>query len=183
MLFCLIGFFGIVIAGTIGHFVYDLLCRVKHVAWAVPINESTWEHLKLVVMPMLAWYLIGFVTVKFNNYSFGVFVAILVACILIPLIFYTYTEFTKKTILAVDIASYIIAVGLACLTAYSIFHAQPLPQFFNMLGMLGIIIIFIMFVVFTYFTPQNFLFKDPITNKYGLAAQQPNKVPYCKKCA
>ena len=32
-LFCLLGFFGIVITGIIGHFVYDALCRNKWIAW------------------------------------------------------------------------------------------------------------------------------------------------------
>ena len=180
--FCLIGFVGIVIAGVVGHFIYDALCRNKWIAWAVPVNESTWEHLKLAVMPMILWYLIGLVAFKFNNYDFGVFVAIVLSCVLIPVIFYTYTEFAKKSIPAVDISSYFVAVALSCLTAYNIFKAQPLSACFNILGKIGIIMIFVLFVVFTYYTPKFFLFQDPTNQKYGLDARRnlPSK-QWCKQ--
>ena len=178
--FCLLGFFGIVIVGIVGHFVYNALCRNKWVAWGVPVNESTWEHLKLAVMPMMVWYLIGLLSVNAKNYSFGVFVAIVLACILITVIFYTYTGYTKRPILAVDICAYIVAVALSCHTAYNIFQAEPLPPIFNLMGVFGIVIIFICFVTFTYFTPKYFLFKDPITQKYGLDANQ-KILKYCNE--
>lgn len=167
LLFCLIGFFGIVIAGTVGHFVYHWLNRSQWIAWAVPINESTWEHLKLVAMPMIVWYLIGLLTVNFNNYDLGIFSAMVVSCVLILVIFYTYIAFTKKPILAIDVASFVVAVTVGCLTAFNIFRNQPLPVFLNWISKLGILITFIMFVVFTYFPPKCFLFEDPTTKTYG----------------
>ncbi len=168
MLYCLIGFIVISLLGTSFHYFYDWFKHNKYISMFFAVNESTWEHLKLAVVPIYLWAIVG-IFLDLNNFAFGVLVALVTVCVVIPLIFYTYTHFTKKPILVVDITSFFVAVLLAMFFAYLVFSAG---QFAPALNIIAIILNFVMltkFIVFTYYPPKIFLFKDPITNKYGLS--------------
>lgn len=167
LLYCILGFVFISLLGSLFHFVYDWSGRKKYVAFFVSVNESTWEHLKLAFFPTFLWAIIG-LFFGFNNFAFGVFIALLTMLVTIPAIFYTYTHFTKKSILAIDISSFFVGVGLAMILAFVIFSSNPFSAIFNLIGVLGIIAFVIAFAIFTFFPPRNFLFEDPITNKYGI---------------
>ena len=43
----------VAIVGTLWHFVHNLTGENRFVGYFFPINESTWEHMKLVYFPML----------------------------------------------------------------------------------------------------------------------------------
>lgn len=168
MLFCLIGFFGITILGSMLHFVYDIAKHNKKISWLVAVNESTWEHLKLAVVPTLMWAMVGLFVPNLHNFYFGVFIAVIGPCFIIPFIFYTYTAFTKRPILTVDISSFVVSIGLSCFSAYFVFNLNPLPNWVQIIGIVGTILLSFSFVIFTYFPPRHFLFQDPISQKYGV---------------
>lgn len=174
MIFCILGFVFISLIGSVLHFVYDWLKHNKYISLFVAVNESTWEHLKLAILPTFIWGIIGWF-LDFNNYAFGVFITLLTISIVIPVIFYSYTSFTKKPILAVDISSFFIAIGLAMIFAYLIFTAKDFPGFFNWVGIIGNCLFALSFVLFTIFPPHMFLFIDPITKKYGRAGHYDDK--------
>lgn len=166
MLFSIIGFFAISIMGTLSHFIFDWSKHNKFLSVFVAVNESTWEHLKIAVMPTLLWILVG-IFFNINNIAIGGFIAIVTICFVIPLIFYTYTKFSKP-ILAIDILSFFIAIGLAMIFSSLIFSANSLSFPFQLIGILGNILTFLAFAIFTFYPPKVFLFKDPITNKFGI---------------
>lgn len=165
-LYCILGFIGISVLGSIFHFVYDWSKQNKVVGFFTAVNESTWEHLKLAFFPIFIWAIIG-LFFDFNNFAFGVFIALLTTLVLIPAIFYSYSYFSKKSILVVDILSFFVAVGLAMFFACQIFKVNSLPAAFNIIGIVGILLFVTAFAAFTHFPPKNFLFRDPISNKYG----------------
>ena len=49
------GHFLVIVAGAALHFVYNWTGKSIVVSAFVPVNESTWEHLKLLFMPYLAY--------------------------------------------------------------------------------------------------------------------------------
>lgn len=51
--FCIIGAVVTIVLGILSHFVYDWTGQNFCVGLFFPINESTWEHMKLVYFPML----------------------------------------------------------------------------------------------------------------------------------
>ena len=167
LLYCIIGFLAISLVGSGLHFVYDWLNHNKIISLFVAVNESTWEHLKLAAIPTFIWGLTGHF-LRFHNIEFATFAAVLTVCVVIPLIFYTYKYFTKKSILFIDIASFFVAVAIAMTVAYFILSAGMLPHALKIIGIVGNVLMIIMFFVFTYFPPKIFLFQDPITKKYGL---------------
>lgn len=168
LLYCILGFVFISLLGTILHFVYDFFNHNKFAAIFVAVNESTWEHLKLAMLPTFLWAIVG-LFFNFNNFAFAVFVALFVMVVTIPIIFYTYTHFTKKPILAVDILSFFVAIALGMLSTCSIMRANEFSPIFGIIGVVGTICFALSFFTFTIFPPHNFLFLDPITKKYGRA--------------
>ena len=57
--FTILGIIFTVITGTLLHFVYDLSNGNPVVGLFAPINESVWEHLKLLFYPATLWITIG----------------------------------------------------------------------------------------------------------------------------
>lgn len=166
LMFALLGFFGISLLGSLFHFVYDWTGQSNFIGLFVAVNESTWEHLKLAIFPALIWALIG-MQYNYNNYAFGVFVALATMIVLIPTIFYTYSFLTKKSVLFLDIGLFFVSVGVAMYFAYKIFNTQQLSSIYNTVGIAGIALVTLSLLLFTHFPPRNFLFKDPITKEFG----------------
>ena len=54
----IIGFVFVSIIGTLAHFVYEWTNKSVIAALFCPINESPWEHLKLIFFPYLIWTVI-----------------------------------------------------------------------------------------------------------------------------
>ena len=58
------GFLFVGIFGTLFHFVYDWCRQARLIGLFVRVNESTWEHMKLLFIPMLIYIAICFQYVK-----------------------------------------------------------------------------------------------------------------------
>lgn len=58
------GFLFVGILGTLFHFVYDWCRQARLIGLFVPVNGSTWEHMKLLFIPMLIYIAICFQYVK-----------------------------------------------------------------------------------------------------------------------
>ena len=63
-IFLIIGAVFTIITGTLLHFVYEWSGESLFVGIFSPINESVWEHLKLLFFPMSVWILIGYFIFK-----------------------------------------------------------------------------------------------------------------------
>ena len=84
----IIGFVFVSIIGTLAHFVYEWTNKCVIAAFFCPINESPWEHLKLIFFPYLIWTVIqAFIMKGTKNILpakfIGVFVAFLLDYIII----------------------------------------------------------------------------------------------------
>ena len=51
----IIGFFFTIIFGTLSHFFYNWSGKNQIIGYFCPINESTWEHLKMLIVPILLY--------------------------------------------------------------------------------------------------------------------------------
>ena len=96
-IFLIIGAVFTIITGTLLHFVYEWSGESLFVGIFSPINESVWEHLKLLFFPMSVWILIGYFIFgkKFKTYIPSAVIGILSGMILIPMWFYTYTVYRQ----------------------------------------------------------------------------------------
>ena len=165
----LIGFIFISIVGTLLHFTYELSNHNKYVALFSAVNESTWEHIKIALTPYFVWSLVDlYLYGNLNNYFFAKLVGVLSIVIIIPIIFYTYQIFTKKPILFIDIITFYVTIFLGQYFSYLSLNMNDVSHFINYLSIILLTIIFGIYITATIMPIKNFLFKDPLTNKYGI---------------
>ncbi len=159
----------ICLIGTSLHFTYELFCHNKIVALFSAVNESTWEHIKIALSAsFVCTFVDGFLYGSLDNYFWAKFISLFLIILIIPILFYSYTHFTKKAILPIDIISFYIAIIVSQFTFYKILAMPNFSFIYAYLGLIGIFIIFGFYMIATLRPIHNFIFKDPITNKYGI---------------
>ena len=159
------------ILGTILHFLYEWSGDNKIIASFSAVNESTWEHLKLVFFPMLITTIVGFLVIGKDNKKFwcAKTIGIILAMSFIIVFFYTYTGIIGTNFAILDIGSFFVAVILGEYVAYKIMTNDEYKQKCNKrIAVIGLICILLCFIIFTYLPPHIGLFKDPISNGYGI---------------
>lgn len=150
------------LAGTLNHFLYDWSNQNRFIGLFTAVNESTWEHMKLLFFPMIIYSI--FLYVRLNKQCPQTNPAILLASvtgtILIPVIFYTYTGILGYMINALNIAIFYISVLTAFIIFYYIASRRKLHKY--NLVLLSVITLFTcMFFLFSYNTPDLGIFIDP----------------------
>ncbi|MBR2741193.1 hypothetical protein IKD98_00315 [Candidatus Saccharibacteria bacterium] len=162
---------GVVVISTIGtlaHFVYDWTNQNKIIGLFTAVNESTWEHIKIALTPTFLWALYdGFVYGMEPNYFLAKFASVLTLIILIPGLFYSYRSVAKKDVLIADIAIFFTSIILSQLVFYVLITLPTQPFIVNYLACFGLIVLFGCYMTLTLAPLKTFIFKDPITHKYG----------------
>lgn len=157
------------ILGTLLHFTYDFSKHNKVVGLFSAVNESTWEHIKMTLTATFICSMVdGFILGSNPNYFIAKLFSLLTIILLMPTIFYGYKTFTKKPVLFIDIASFYIVVICSQIMCYHILEMEPFSYIIRYFGLVGVFALFGFYMVVTLLPLENFIFKDPITNKYGL---------------
>lgn len=161
----------IIITGTILHFTYSWSNNNHLIGTFSAINESTWEHLKLIFFPMLITTIIGHILYKdnFPNYICIKTKGILLALSFIIVFFYTYTGIIGSNITFLNISSFFIAILLGEYYTYKKLKSNTFCN--NKIALIILIILFICFIIFTFSPPHIGLFKDPLTNTFGITTK------------
>ena len=150
------------ILGTLLHFTYKLSNENQIVAIFSSLNESTWEHLKLLYFPMLITIIIGSLYFKKSipNFLCSKTIGILVAMAFTVVFFYTYTGILGKNIAIIDISSFFVATILGEFAAYILMINKFKCN--NIIAIFVLILLFVCFAIFTYNAPSLGIFKDPL---------------------
>ena len=139
------------ILGTLLHFTYKFFGENNFVASFSAVNESVWEHLKLLFFPMLLTTIIGYSYIVKNAPNF---------------LCSKTLGIIGKSILLIDIASFFISVILGEYLAYKLMLSNFKCN--NIIAIIILIIILMCFVIFTYHTPKIEIFRDSVTNQYRI---------------
>ena len=163
------GFALVTFGGTILHFLYDWTGGSILVSPFSGVNESTWEHMKLLFWPLFLFALVQRLFFKDQkNYWCVKLAEILLGLVLIPVLFYTYNGVFGKSPDWINIAIFYITALLVFLFEWWAFKQNRLPCGYPRLAFAAICLIGVLFVVFTFVPPQIPLFQDPVTGTYGL---------------
>lgn len=164
-----IGTIFIIAIGSLIHFLYDWTNHNKIIGYFASVNESTWEHIKLIIAPTFLWLIIEYHFYSANpNLFFARFISLIVMIITIPILFYSYTYLTKKNNFIIDIAIFILAAIIGQLIFSILINLSTTNPIQNHIGIIGLIIIFLIYLTRTYVPKKNFIYQDPITKKYGI---------------
>jgi Family of unknown function (DUF6512) len=103
----------IVIAGTLLHFVYGWSGQNALVGLVSPVNESVWEHTKLLVFPVVAVGTVEAVLLHgVRRVAWATLVEAILGALAIVAVFYAYTgALGTGAILWVDITSFVLVVA------------------------------------------------------------------------
>ena len=163
------GFALTALGGTLLHFLYDWLGEAVWVAPFSGVNESTWEHMKLLFFPMLLFAVIQSFFFKDRTDFWCVKLrGILLGLALIPIIFYTYNGAIGKSPDWLNIAIFFISAAIAYIYETRLFNSERLTCRLPRAAVVVLGVIALLFVIFTFRAPQLGIFKDPITGVYGI---------------
>lgn len=121
-----LGILWTIVLGTLSHFFYQWSHENILIGLFSPVNESVWEHLKLLFFPALTYMFIEQKAMGkampglFGKNLLGIFAGLLA----MPLLFYGYTAFSGKSILWVDIGIFCVCVLLTFLLPYKLRNRQ-----------------------------------------------------------
>ena len=164
----LFGFALCSLTGTLLHFLYEWIPSPVTAVFS-GVNESTFEHMKLLFWPMLAFAIAqgfffkdvgGFWNIKLRSTLLGL--------ILIPVIFYTYNGVIGKSPDWINITIFFVAAAAAyAYEAWLFSHDTPytVPKKY---AILCFALIALTFAVFTFKTPTIEIFRDPLTGGFGM---------------
>ena len=165
----LMGFAVTSLAGTILHFLYDWLGETVWVAPFSGVNESTWEHMKLLFWPMLVYAIIQSFFFKDRSDFWCVKLkGILLGLTLIPVLFYTYNGVIGKSPDWINIAIFFISAAASYIYETRQFLKKKSTCKSPKLALGTLLVIAALFVIFTFKTPEIGIFKDPLTGTYGI---------------
>lgn len=162
--------FGVTAAGgTLLHFLYGWLGKAIWIASFSGVNESTWEHMKLLFWPTFIYATVqyflfrerdGFWCVKLRG--------ILLGLALIPIIFYTYNGVIGKSPDWINIAIFFISAAAVYIYENRLFNSDKVSCRSPKAAFALLCIIGLLFALFTFRTPELGIFLDPITGTYGI---------------
>lgn len=165
----LMGFAVTSFVGTILHFLYEWLGNAVWIAPFSGVNESTWEHMKLLFWPMFLYAVFqSFFFKNRENYWCIKLKGTLFGIILIPILFYTYNGVIGKSPDWINIAIFFICAAAAYIYETQLFKKEETDCKHPKLALGALCIIALLFVIFTFATPQIDIFKDPLTGSYGI---------------
>ncbi len=152
------------------HFLYDWSGGLRFAAIFSLVNESVWEHVKILLWPYLLWSFAVYYILKPDMRrlivarTVGVYaVAVLTICF-----FYIYTGILGKNIAWVDIASSAVWLLVGEIISLRVLNARwPIREYY-VIAVAALMLIVVMLLCFTVSPPRLGLFADPNTGLYGL---------------
>ena len=165
----LAGFALTTLGGTLLHFLYDWTGGNILVSPFSGVNESTWEHMKLLFWPVFVFALVQRLFFRDQkNYWCIKLAGMLMGLLSIPVLFYTYNGAFGQSPDWINISIFYIAAALVFLTERWALKGNRLPCRHPRLAFATLCLIGILFLLFTFAPPQIPLFRDPVTGTYGI---------------
>ena len=151
------------------HFMYDLLPN-NFFALFFPVNESIWEHMKIIYYCLLLSSLLEFILyhkfkIKVNNFYISSMVKSVLGVIIYLIIFIPIYKLIGESMF-VSISLMLIVYALMEFISLKILQSEELN--INILPVIIIVLGMILFIILTFYPVHNFLFFDNIKFGYGI---------------
>ena len=152
------------------HFMYDLLPSFIN-SILFPVNESIFEHMKIIFTSILFTSIIELIIYKkrninVNNFILNIPIVSIVSNIVYLIIYLIVDKFIgHNTIFSIGLL-FIIYI-FSQILSYNILNYKKI-KYGNIIGLLLIFIIYYIFYLLTYNPIHTYIFLDPITGTYGI---------------
>jgi hypothetical protein len=167
-----IGVIFIFLLSFLTHSIYDLFPSFVTSIF-FPVNESIWEHMKMIFTTSLIWEIVLYIILKKKNIDYSNIASSTVLSslfnIVIFLIIYIPINIIFGENLIVTLVIYFITISISQVIAYKILSIKKHLNKLNVLSFILIPLVFIIFGIFTYYPPKiDILFYDYNHKNYGI---------------
>ena len=158
------------IAGTLLHFLYEWSGNNIVAAVFSGVNESTWEHMKILFVPMFIYALVEkhLLSEKLCDYWCVKLKGILIGIFMIPFLFYTLNGVFGKTPAWLNIGIFYFSAAYSFIFEYTLFKKQKKCFIGQTMAFAFLCLVALAFLVLTFVQPKLPIFLDPVTLKYGI---------------
>jgi len=159
------------IAGSLLHFTYEWSGENPFIGIFSAVNESTWEHLKLLFIPFVLFSILEYFTYGKQTQNFIPIkvLSIFLGMSTIIVAFYTYVGIIGKNFLWADISTFILGILVAYWFSFRFLNTEFLSSACAIrFGWVGLLIMILSFIIFTFNPPHIGLFLDPVSGTYGI---------------
>lgn len=164
------GFVFCCILGTLMHFFYEWSGDLTIIGILCPVNESVWEHLKLIFYPFIFWEIAEyFILNEHTSLAFSKLCGALCGMTATLAVHYIYTGASGKESMAADIISFVLGIGAAFGVSFLIMkNRTKKSRLCELISIICTVIICLLFTIFTFMPPLTPLFKDVTNGAYGI---------------
>ena len=166
----IVGVFIIFGLSILSHFMYEWLTN-SIFSILFPVNESIWEHMKLLVTPVLIFSLFEYIIYRRKNINYNNFLLSYAISMILGILIYLLIYLPIDAIFG---HSAFVAIGLLFITfiiieivSYYIMRYRNI-KYSSIIGISIILFIYIIFGYLTYNPPYNDLFYDTQKKIYGI---------------
>lgn len=156
------GFIFTSVLGTLSHFFYGWSDENLLIGLISPVNESTWEHMKLVFFPVLLWSLL--LPSRLSDESPSLRPALLSGGLLgtfaVPVIFYTYSGILGRNVTWIDILIFFISIAVIFFYTWKLKNSAKIYEKRTAIYFLTVLFL-VLFFLFTFLPPAIGLFAEP----------------------
>lgn len=150
--YTLLGILVLFVVGSLFHFLYSLTGECFIIGLFVPINESIFEHTKMVILPIFIWWFIFYLFRKkdlfVNAWFTSALIAMISAIIAIPMLFYFYSQAFGIESLVIDILILLVSLAIGQILGLHYYrHGKGIEYHFAIFLMIVIIILFAFFTI------------------------------------
>lgn len=152
------------------HFLFELTGESVISALFSAVNESIWEHMKLIFYPMVLFALIEYRVWGKEDIRFWCIKiqGILLGLALIPTIYYLYTGILGINVDWFNVTIFFIAAAAAYYRETKQFQSGRGCGLRPVVAVLSLALIATIFTRFTFDPPRIPFLQDPVTGTYGL---------------
>ncbi|MGN1457267.1 MAG: DUF6512 family protein [Acutalibacteraceae bacterium] len=158
------GFFVVCILGTVNHYLYEWCENNSIIGAFVPVNESVWEHLKLLFFPFMLFVIVEFIVYgrHIKGFLFSDFIGVMYGLIFIPVAFYAYSSIIGKSVVFVDVLIFIVSVAISFYIRYKrIKNENDNKYYLNIPAVILFLGVAALMIGLTYFPPSTAIFQSP----------------------
>ena len=166
----IIGVFVIFLLSFLSHFVYKWIPNTLF-SLIFPVNESIWEHMKLLVTPVLIFSLFEYIIyrrkdINYNNFILSYSISMLIGIIIYLMLYLPiHYIFGHNSIFAI-ILLFIVFIIIEIISYYIMRYKEI--SYSNIVGIGIILLMYIVFGYLTYYPLESDLFYDMNKNIYGI---------------
>ena len=163
------GFIFTSVFGVILHFLFEWAGENPIIAGFSAVNESTWEHMKILFFPMAIFALLESRSLQKEHKGFwhAKLTGILLGVILIPALFYTVLGVFGSSPDYMNISIFFVAAAISYGVETALLQGENRDCRTPRSAIFAILFLAALFILFTFVTPQIPLFRDPVSGTYG----------------